>query len=176
MSLCKEGLLVYTGGGEPGLVFRPGRLVVVVRVLLRQFALSMFSRSGFLRFLLIISLVLATAYQAGVVVGQVDEGATLTVLRGTVSLLRPDGSAVQPAPSGTVVHAGDRIATVGSAGALVTFFVGTEIELGADTTIAVQDVRADSSGRLNITVENVLGSTVHKVATLSSAGSSYVGV
>ena len=116
---------------------------------------------------------LATAYQAGIVLGQVDEGATLTVLRGTVALMRTDGSAVQPAPSGTVVHAGDRIATVGPAGALVTFFVGTEIELGSDTTIAVQEVKADPTGRINVTVENVLGSTVHNVATLTGAGSSY---
>src|SRR5829696_8335143 len=101
-------------------------------VSLRPIARSLFSRPGLLRLLLVVSLALTASYQAGIVLGQIQDGATLTVLRGTVSLLRTDGTAVQPAPSGTVVRAGDRIATVGPAGALVTFFVGTEIELGAD--------------------------------------------
>jgi hypothetical protein len=125
------------------------------------------------RLLLIVSLMLIAAYQVGVVFGQVDEGATLTVLRGTVALTRSDGSALQPATTGTVVHAGDRIATVGPAGALITFFVGAEIEMGADTTIAIQDIRGNSSGVIDVTIENVLGSTVHRVATLTNAGSSY---
>jgi hypothetical protein len=38
---------------------------------------------------------------------QSEDGATMTVLRGQVAVVRGDGSAVQPAPSGTIVHAGD---------------------------------------------------------------------
>ena len=44
---------------------------------------------------------------------QVQDGATMTVLRGQVAVVRPDGSAVQPAPSGTVVRPGDEIRTLG---------------------------------------------------------------
>jgi len=122
-----------------------------------------------IRLLLAAALILTTAYQAGVVFGQVDEGATLTVLRGTVALTRTDGSTLQPATSGTIIHAGDHISTVGPAGALITFFAGTEIELGAETTIAIQDVRTNANGVIDVTIENVLGSTVHRVATLTNA-------
>jgi hypothetical protein len=73
-------------------------------------------------------------------VAQVEDGATLTVLRGQVAVLRPDGSAVQPAPSGTVVRRGDEIRTLTATGALITFFAGTEIELGAETILVVERV------------------------------------
>src|SRR5919206_3863701 len=71
---------------------------------------------------------------------QIDEGATMTVLRGQVAVVHPDGSAIQPAPSGTVVHAGDEIRTLGNTGALITFFSGTEIELDQNTVIAIDQV------------------------------------
>jgi hypothetical protein len=74
---------------------------------------------------------------------QVRDGATMTVLRGTVALLHGDGSADQPAPSGTVVHAGDEIRTLDESGALITFFAGTEIELGEQTALAVDRISRD---------------------------------
>ena len=43
---------------------------------------------------------------------QVQRGATLTVLRGEVAVVRANGSAVQPAPSGTTVDTGDEIRTL----------------------------------------------------------------
>src|SRR5918912_776291 len=83
----------------------------------------------------LVILVIATAAET-----LAQEGATMTVLRGEVAVVHPDGSAIQPAPSGTDVFPGDEIRTVGPAGALITFFSGTEIEMGADTSIAVQKV------------------------------------
>src|SRR5262245_27153734 len=71
---------------------------------------------------------------------QVQDGATRTVLRGQVAVVHSDGSAVQPAPSGTVVKAGDEIRTLTKTGALITFFAGTEIEMGEDTILAVERV------------------------------------
>ena len=47
---------------------------------------------------------------------QVDEGATLIVLRGQVAIVQTSGVAVQPAPSGSVVRAGDEIRTLSGAG------------------------------------------------------------
>jgi hypothetical protein len=110
--------------------------------------------------------------QAGAVLRQISFGATLTVLRGMVSVVHTDGSAVAPAASGLMLNAGDRVATVGRASALVTFFDGSEVELGADTTIAIQDASSDGS-LVTIIIENILGSTVHRVATLKDPGSQY---
>ena len=125
------------------------------------------------RLLMAALLGLLASYQVGAVIGQVSQGATLTVLRGTVAVLRTDGTAISPAGSGLAMGVGDQIATVGRAGALITFFEGSEIELGADTTIALQQLGSGPGSRINIAIENVLGSTVHRVAALSDPGSSY---
>jgi hypothetical protein len=106
------------------------------------------------------------------VFAQVQDGATMTVLRGQVAVVRPDGTAVQPAPSGTVVQSGDELRTLTKAGALITFFTGTEIEMGEDTILAVERVSRDGS-KVDISLKQILGSTLNRVQTLSDPGSSY---
>jgi len=96
----------------------------------------------------------------------------MTVLRGQVAVVHPDGSAVQPAPSGTTVVAGDEIRTLAGAGALITFFSGTEIELGQDTILAVEQVSRQGD-QVNISLKQVLGSTINRVTSLTETGSSY---
>jgi hypothetical protein len=124
------------------------------------------------RSLLIAVVAIVVVTQAGTVLGQISFGATLTVLRGTVSVVDGSGAAVSPAPSGLKLNAGDRVATVGRAAALVTFFDGSEVELGADTTIAIQE--ASSSGNLvTIIIETVLGTAVHHVNTFVNPNSTY---
>jgi FecR protein len=103
---------------------------------------------------------------------QVQDNATMTVLRGQVAVVHPDGSAVQPAPSGTTVAAGDEIRTLAGAGALITFFAGTEIEMGQDTTLVVQQVSRDGD-RVDISLKQVLGSTINHVTALTNTGSVY---
>jgi hypothetical protein len=102
---------------------------------------------------------------------QVQRGATMTVLRGEVAVVRPDGSAVQPAPSGTTVDTGDQIRTLTRAGALITFFSGTEIELGEATILEVREITR-SGDQVNVSLEQVAGVTVNRIQTLA-AGSSY---
>src|SRR6185503_20042262 len=87
---------------------------------------------------------------------QVQSGATLTVLRGTVGVLQASGSAVQPAVSGLSLDVGDQIATLESSGALVTFFEGSEVELGADTTIINRQM-ARQGTQTNISLESIVG-------------------
>ena len=99
-------------------------------------------------------------------------GATLTVLRGTVAVVRADGTAVSPAGTGLALGAGDRVATLTLSGALVTFFEGSELELGAGATIIIRDLGSQGA-RTNISIESVVGSTVHRVTTLSDPGSTY---
>lgn len=103
---------------------------------------------------------------------QTADGATLTVLRGQVALLRPDGSANQPALSGSVVVPGDEIRTLGNTGALITFFSGTEIELGADTVLVV-DAVSRQGDRIEVSLKQVFGTTISRVQTLTDPGSSY---
>jgi hypothetical protein len=103
---------------------------------------------------------------------QVSDGATMTVLRGTVALLHGDGTAMQPAPSGTVVHIGDEIRTLNGSGAIITFFAGTEIELGEETALAVERI-SQSGDRIDVSLRQVFGASLHRVHTLTDPGSSY---
>lgn len=103
---------------------------------------------------------------------QVQDGATMTILRGQVAVVHPDSSAVQPAPSGTIVTAGDEIRTLAGAGALITFFAGTEIEMSQDTVLVVEQVSRRGE-QVDISLKQVLGSTVNRVTSLTTTGSSY---
>jgi hypothetical protein len=103
---------------------------------------------------------------------QVQEGATMTVLRGQVAVVRSDGSAIQPAPSGTIVNPGDEIRTLGSTSALITFFAGTEIELGQNTTIAIEQVSRQGD-RIDVSLRQVFGTTINRIQTLTANGSAY---
>src|SRR5215210_1086129 len=103
---------------------------------------------------------------------QVQEGATMTVLRGEVAVIRANGQAIQPAPSGTVVNSGDELRTLSKAGALITFFTGTEIEMG-EGTILVVDTVTRNGNRIDVSLRQVLGVTVNRVQTLTDPGSSY---
>ena len=103
---------------------------------------------------------------------QVAQGATMTVLRGEVGVIRPDGSAVQPAPSGTLVSVGDEIRTLTRSGALITFFVGTEIELGEDTVLVVEAISREGD-QVDVSLKQVFGAALHRVARFSDPGSSY---
>ena len=104
--------------------------------------------------------------------GQVQDGATMTVLRSQVAVIRPDGAALQPAPSGTVVGVGDEIRTLAESDALITFFVGTEIELGARTTLIVERV-STCDGVVDVSLRQVFGASLHRVQTFANPQSAY---
>ncbi|MFN0071580.1 MAG: Calx-beta domain-containing protein [Chloroflexota bacterium] len=103
---------------------------------------------------------------------QVSTGATLTVLRGTVAVLRADGTPLGAGRSGLPLGVGDQVSTMDNAGALVTFFEGSELELGSNTTIVILEASGQGS-RANITVASVVGATVHRVVALTDPASSY---
>ena len=106
------------------------------------------------------------------VLAQITDGATMTVLHGQVAIVRADGSALQPAPSGTIVRASDEIRTLAGAGAVLTFFSGTEIEIGEETTLVIERVSLDGD-RIDISLRQVFGASLHRVHALTDAGSSY---
>jgi hypothetical protein len=103
---------------------------------------------------------------------QIPEGATMTVLRGQVAVVQPSRDSLKPAPSGTVVRVGSEVHTLDESGALVTFFAGTEIELGENTALVVERVSQDG-GRVDISLKHVFGASLHRVHALSDPGSSY---
>ena len=129
------------------------------------------ARLRYIGVLLVLALFVALAVPAA---AQVREGATMTVLRGQVAIIRPDGSATQPAPSGTVVTAGDEIRTLTATGALITFFAGTEIELGPDTILVVDRV-TQQGARVEVSLKQVLGATISRVQSLGDEASAYRG-
>jgi hypothetical protein len=106
------------------------------------------------------------------VLAQTASGATLTVLRGSAAVLRADRTPLSPAASGLTLGPGDQIATLTRSSALVTFFDGSELELGADTTVIIRELGRDGQGT-SITIQSVVGSTVNRVVALAEAGSSY---
>lgn len=102
---------------------------------------------------------------------QTASGATLTVLRGAAAVRKADGTPLSPAPSGLTIGVGDQVSSLASSSALVTFFDGSELELGADTSLTVQEM-AGQGGRTTISVQSVFGATIHRVVTLTDPGSS----
>lgn len=103
---------------------------------------------------------------------QVRQGATMTVLQGQVAVVRPDGSAIQPAPSGTTVFAGDEIRTLTPGGALITFFSGIEIEMGEGTVLAIEQVSRQGES-VQVSLKEVFGVAMSRVQTLADPNSSY---
>ena len=124
------------------------------------------------RLLLGFVLALAIVLPPGAAIAQVQQGATLTILRGQVAVIRPNGTAIQPAPSGSTVDAGDEIRTISRSGALITFFSGTEIEMGEQTILVVEQVSRQGD-RIDVSLRQVLGATVNRVQTVAGTGSSY---
>jgi len=120
----------------------------------------------------LICAVIASAVAPPAVSAQIQQGATMTVLRGQVAIIRQDGSADQPAPSGATVQIGDEIRTVGKAGALITFFSGTEVELGEDTSLVVEDIEKDGD-RISVSLRQAFGASLHRVSTISGSDSLY---
>ena len=122
--------------------------------------------------LLLVAIIVPLLFAPRAVQAQPQDGATMTVLRGHVALLRSDGSAVQPAPSGSIVRAGDEIRTLSQSGAAITFFAGTEIEMGEETTLILEEARQDGT-RIEVSLRQVFGVSLHRVQTLVDTGASY---
>jgi hypothetical protein len=122
--------------------------------------------------MLCLAMVLIGLPSPGTVRAQVQQGATLTILRGQVAVLHADGSAVQPAPSGISVDVGDEIRTITRSGALITFFSGTEIEMGEDTILVVEQLSRQGD-KIDVSLRQVLGATVNRVQSLAGTGSTY---
>lgn len=120
-----------------------------------------------------VAVVLTVGISTPVGYGQVTTGASLTVLRGTAAVLKADGSPLSPAPSGLTLGVNDQVATLQASSALITFFDGSEIELGSEATLIIREMSRQGSA-VNIRLESVMGSTVHRVIQFTDPASYYL--
>ena len=130
------------------------------------------SRRPFARLLLGILVTVAILLPPGAAGAQVQQGATLTILRGQVAIIQANGTAIQPAPSGSPVDVGDEIRTISKSGALVTFYSGTEIEMGEETILVVEQLSRQGD-KIDVSLRQVFGTTVNRVQSIAGGGSSY---
>ena len=108
---------------------------------------------------------LPTALSAPTVLSQVRPGASLTVVRGSVAVTQSDGTKVYPAGTGLTLAIGDIVGTLERTRAIVTFFSGSEVELGSNTTIVIRRLDRDLLDQANVTVEHLSGATLIRVPT-----------
>src|SRR6266536_3052986 len=110
-------------------------------------------------------LLLAAVVPSSLVLCQVGPGASLTVIRGSVAVSRPDGTAIFPAGTGLTLAVGDVVGTLERTRAIVTFFTGSEIELGSNTTIVIRQLDRNLLDQTNVTVQNLSGLTVTRTGS-----------
>lgn len=115
-----------------------------------------------LRLVIVLGL-LATVLQSTTVLSQIGPGASLTVVRGSVSVTRSDGTAIYPAGTGLTLALGDIVGTLAQTRAIVTFFSGSEVELGSNTTIIIRRLDRDLLDQANVTVEHLTGASLIRV-------------
>ena len=108
---------------------------------------------------------LATMLQTPSALSQVQPGASLTVVRGSVAVTRSDGTAIYPAGTGLTLAIGDVVGTLERTRAIVTFFSGSEIELGSNTTVVIRRLDRDLLDQANVTVEHLSGAMLIRVPT-----------
>ena len=122
------------------------------------------ARVRWLRLVILVTL-LPTIFHAPSVLSQVRPGASLTVVQGSVAVTQSDGTKVYPAGTGLTLDIGDIVGTLERTRAIVTFFSGSEVELGSNTTIVIRRLDRDLLDQANVTVENLSGATLIRVPT-----------
>ncbi len=97
--------------------------------------------------------------------------ATVTALDGTVTVQTGASGALRAAVSGEAVGVGDRVLTGDPGRALLTFFDGSEQELGPNTEVLLQALGDSPGGGLLIQIAQASGVTVNRVAQLGQNSS-----
>jgi len=96
---------------------------------------------------------------------QVRPGASLTVVRGSVAVTQADGTKIYPAGTGLTLSIGDIVGTLDRTEVIVTFWSGSEVVLGSNTTIVIRRLDRDLLDQANVTLEHLSGATVIRVPT-----------
>lgn len=128
------------------------------------------TQAGWVR-LALVAFLLAAVLPSPTVLSQIGPGASLTVVRGSVSVTRPDGTAIYPAGTGLTLAVGDIVGTLERTRAIVTFFTGSEVELGSNTTIIIRRLDRDLLDEAAVWVEDVIGMSVIRIPQAAGKGS-----
>jgi hypothetical protein len=116
-----------------------------------------------LRLAIVLALLTLVVPASPPALSQITPGASLTVVRGSVAVKRSDGTAIYPAGTGLTLAIGDIVGTLERTRAILTYFTGSEIELGSNTTIVIRRLDRDLLDEANVTLENLSGLTVIRV-------------
>ena len=92
--------------------------------------------------------------------------ATLTVLGGMVAVIPNANGSPRAGASGDTLVAGDRVVTADPGAALLTFFDGSEQELGPETEVLLQSLGQTSGGGLMVQIAQASGVTLNRIAHL----------
>src|SRR5688572_30394647 len=114
---------------------------------------------------LAVLLVIALVAPGAPVHAQEIQGTTITVLQGELALVRTDGSALQPVPSGTEIGPGDELRAVSAGGASVRIVDGLEMDLTQGTIIMFGGLVREGA-RTNVLVSQIQGGSETFVAFL----------
>lgn len=109
---------------------------------------------------------------APLALAQVGAGATLVVLSGAVAVQQASGATVSPARTGLTLGVGDQVSTSANAGALISFFDGSEVELAPETSLQIREL-ASAGAQSRIGLAAIAGASIHTVVALTDPGSSY---
>ena len=101
-----------------------------------------------------------------------SQQATLTVSSPPVEVQRSSGSR-DSATGGTTVNVGDRVFTGPGGAARLTFFQGSEVEIGESSEIMVQQMDQKPGGATTVGIGQAVGSTFSKVASLFNPASRF---
>ncbi len=117
---------------------------------------------GMLLFLLVPHLALSARSASQADVGQ----ATLTVLTEQVTVVGGPSGTSHEGFNGEIIAAGDRVLTDAGGSAIVTFFDGSELELGANTEVLLQALGQTECGGVLVQIAQAGGLTIHRVTEL----------
>jgi hypothetical protein len=123
------------------------------------------------RAIVALAIVLPLATPAGVTEAQTRVEPVLRVFSGDVALVRRDGSAVQPVPTGTVVRPGDQLRAVSAGGARIRLFDGYDTHMEQGTILVFGGLVTEGS-RVNLMMAQVQGRSQTTVGFFHDPGSS----
>jgi hypothetical protein len=100
------------------------------------------------------------------------ETVRLEDIRGVVEMQADDGI-WSTVPAGRVFDAGQHVRTGALSGARLVFYDGSQVSLGPDTEVSVDELDARTDGPRIVVLNQWIGETVHNVAPADAAGSRY---
>jgi len=98
---------------------------------------------------------------------------TISSPAGTVQVQKKGSTAWTNAAAGTKLEAGDSLKTESDGSAVLLFFDGSSMEVKANSQILVSEMSITGTGSTSIGLNQIVGSTINRVAKLVDSSSKY---